>query len=136
MLLAGDVGGTKTLLGLFDAVPARPRPVLVRTFGTLDYPDLQTMIAEFLKETVEGARATDGAIESACFGVAGPIVGETVKVTNVPWLVDGRLVASALGIQRVALLNDLEALAYAVPVLRESETHVLQEGDAMRAASA
>jgi glucokinase len=132
MLLAGDVGGTKTLVGLFDAVPARPRPVLVRTFGTLDYPDLQTMIAEFLEERVEGARATDGAIESACFGVAGPIVGETVKVTNVPWLVDGRLVASALGIQRVALLNDLEALAYAVPVLRESETHVLQEGDAMR----
>ena len=133
MILAGDIGGTKTLLGLFDAVPARPRPVVVRSFGTLDHPDLQTMIAEFLKDDeAAGARAAHGAIESACFGVAGPVVGETVKVTNVPWFVDARRVATALGMARVSLLNDLEALAHAVPVLRESETHVLQEGEAMR----
>lgn len=133
MLLAGDIGGTKTLLGLFDAVPARPRPVLVRSFGTLDHADLHTMIAEFLKEAVEGeARTTHGAIKSACFGVAGPVVDDTVKVTNVPWFVDARLVAAALGLQRVALLNDLEALAHAVPVLGERETHVLQDGEASR----
>ena len=133
MILAGDIGGTKTLLGLFDAVPARPRPVVVRTFGTLDHPDLQTMIAKFLKAgDAGGARATQGAIEDACFGVAGPVVDDTVKVTNVPWFVDARRVASALGIARVSLLNDLEALAHAVPVLRESETHVLQEGAARR----
>ena len=133
MLLAGDIGGTKTLLGLFDAVPARPRPVLVRSFGTLDHADLQAMIAEFLKETGEGeARARHGAIESACFGVAGPVLNDTVEVTNVPWFVDARMVATALGIPRVALLNDLEALAHAVPVLRESETHVLQDGEALR----
>lgn len=133
MLLAGDIGGTKTLLGLFDAVPARPRQVVVRSFGTLDHPDLQTMIAEFLKQGEAGeARAAHGAIESACFGVAGPVVNETVKVTNVPWFVDARRVAAALGVARVALLNDLEALAHAVPVLRESETHVMQEGEALR----
>ena len=133
MILAGDIGGTKTLLGLFDAVPARPRPVVVRTFGTLDHPDLQTMIGKFLKAgDAGGARATQGAIEDACFGVAGPVVDDTVKVTNVPWFVDARRVASALGIARVSLLNDLEALAHAVPVLRESETHVLQEGAARR----
>ena len=133
MILAGDIGGTKTLLGLFDAAPARPRPLLVRSFGTLDHPDLQTMIAEFMKHDDAGeARAAHGGIESACFGVAGPVVDETVKVTNVPWFVDARRVAAALGIARVALLNDLEALAHAVPVLRESETHVLQEGEALR----
>ena len=133
MILAGDIGGTKTLLGLFDAVPARPRPVVVRSFGTLDYPDLPTMIAEFLThDDAADARASHGAIESACFGVAGPVVDETVKVTNVPWFVDARRVATSLGIARVALLNDLEALAYAVPALRESETHVLQEGEALR----
>ena len=133
MILAGDIGGTKTLLGLFDAVPARPRPVAVRAFGTLDHPDLQTLIAEFLKSPDAGAaRSAHGAIETACFGVAGPVVDETVRVTNVPWFVDARRVASALGIARVPLLNDLEALAHAVPVLRESETHVLQEGEAMR----
>jgi glucokinase len=133
MILAGDIGGTKTLLGLFDAVPARPRPVVIRSFGTLDYPDLPTMIAEFLKDDgAAGAHATNGGIEGACFGVAGPVVDETVKVTNVPWFVDARRVAAALGIARVALLNDLEALAHAVPALRESETHALQEGEALR----
>ena len=132
MLLAGDIGGTKTLLGLFDAVPARPRPVVVRSFGTLDYPDLQTMIAEFLThEEAAAARAAHGAVESACFGVAGPVVDDTVKVTNVPWFVDARRVAAALGGVRVSLLNDLEALAHAVPVLRQSETHTLQEGEAL-----
>jgi glucokinase len=133
MLLAGDIGGTKTLLGLFDAAPARPRAVVVRSFGTLDYPDLQMMIGDFMKipEAVD-AVAAHGPIEHACFGVAGPVVGETVKVTNVPWFVDARHVAAALGIGRVALLNDLEALAHAVPTLRESETHVLQEGEALR----
>jgi glucokinase len=133
MLLAGDIGGTKTLLGLFDAAPARPRPVLVRSFGTLDFPDLPTMIAGFLKEAGEDkARASQHAIETACFGVAGPVIDDTVKVTNVPWFVDARRVAAALGIARIALLNDLEALAHAVPVLRESETHALQEGEALR----
>jgi glucokinase len=131
MLLAGDIGGTKTLLGLFDASTTRPRPLAVCSFGTLDYPDLQTMIAAFL--TTEEARSgSHGAIETACFGVAGPVIDETVKVTNVPWFVDARRVAAALGVARVSLLNDLEALAHAVPVLRESETHVLQEGEAMR----
>jgi glucokinase len=133
MILAGDIGGTKTLLGLFDAAPARPRPIVVRSFGTLDYPDLQTMIAEFLKQPdASEQEVAHGGIESACFGVAGPVVDETVKVTNVPWFVDARRVAAALGIARVALLNDLEALAHAVPALRESETHVLQEGEALR----
>ena len=133
MILAGDIGGTKTLLGLFDALPARPRPVLVRSFGTLDHPDLPTMIATFLREADAGeARAAHGAIATACFGVAGPVIDDTVKVTNVPWFVDARRVAAALGVARVSLLNDLEALAHAVPVLRESETHALQEGEAMR----
>jgi glucokinase len=133
MILAGDIGGTKTLLGLFDAVPARPRPLVVRSFGTLDHPDLTSMIADFLRlpESAE-ALASHGPIEDACFGVAGPVVNDTVKVTNVPWFVDARVVATALHVTRVWLLNDLEALAHAVPVLRESETHVLQEGEAIR----
>src|SRR5476649_2747768 len=130
MILAGDVGGTKTLLGLFDTTRPRPRPLLVRSFGTLDHADLPAMIAVFLKEGGE-ARASNGAIASVCFGVAGPVVDDTVRVTNVPWFVDGPIVAAALGLPRVALLNDLEALAHAVPVLRESETHTLQDGAAL-----
>ena len=129
LLLAGDIGGTKTLLGLFDPVPARPRPVLVRSFGTLDYDDLPTMIATYLKE----GGVTPAEIDIACFGVAGPVIEGTAKLTNVPWYVDARRVTAAFGIGRVVLLNDLEAMAWGVPVLRESEVHVLQEGEAVRA---
>jgi glucokinase len=128
MLLAGDIGGTKTLLGLFDAVPARPRSVLVRSFGTLDHADLQTMIAVFLRE---GGMAPTS-IDTACFGVAGPIIGDAADLTNVPWRVDARQVATAFSLRRVTLLNDLEAMAYAVPVLEESEVRVLQKGEALR----
>ncbi len=128
MLLAGDIGGTKTLLGLFDSAPARPRSTLVRSFGTLDYDDLETMIATFLKD----GHAMPSGIDTVCFGVAGPVIDETALLTNVPWRVDARRVRSALGFGRIALLNDLQAMAYGVPVLRESEVQVLQDGEALR----
>jgi glucokinase len=127
MLLAGDIGGTKTLLGLFEARPARPRPVAVRAFPTLAYPDLIAMITQFASDdAVRGA-----AIDSACFGVAGPVVGDIAELTNVPWRVDAGAVARAFGISRVWLLNDLQAMACAVPVLQEPELYTLQEGTAV-----
>jgi glucokinase len=66
MLLAGDIGGTKTLLGLFDALPVRPRPLAVQSFVTLDYDDLGAMLREFLAAEHVSAET----IDSACFGVA------------------------------------------------------------------
>jgi glucokinase len=128
MLLAGDIGGTKTLLGLFDAEPVRPRPIVVRSFGTLDHRDLPSMISTFL----EDQEAPQGAVERACFGVAGPVLGDSATLTNVPWRVEARGVTAAFGISRVHLLNDLEAMAWSIPVLREAEVHVLQEGVAIR----
>jgi len=128
MLLAGDIGGTKTLLGLFDALPLRPRALASQSFATLDYDDLGSMAAEFLNS--EDVRRDT--IESACFGVAGPVIGDAAELTNVPWQIDGRQVASALGLQHVALLNDLQAMAYAVPVLQPHELYALQEGTALR----
>jgi glucokinase len=126
MILAGDIGGTKTLLGVFDAGHTRPRPLAVRSFGTLDYDDLPAMIADFLRTAaIEGRR-----IASACFGVAGPIIDQAATLTNVPWRVDARHVARTFSLARVHLLNDLEAMGYAVPVLEPSELHVLQAGDA------
>lgn len=128
MILAGDVGGTKTLLGLFDPLPTRPRTLVTQAFGTLDFPDLPSMIDVFLQ-----AQAPKSAsIGAACFGVAGPVIGDTAELTNVPWRVDSRGVASMFGLNRVSLLNDLQAMAYAVPVLTGSEVHVLQEGEALR----
>ncbi|HEY2907930.1 MAG TPA: glucokinase [Vicinamibacterales bacterium] len=128
MLLAGDIGGTKTLLGLFDPSGARPRPVAVRAFGSLEYDDLPPMIDEFMHDgRVRGSR-----VDAACFGVAGPVIGQAAKPTNVPWTVDARVVSTTFTLPRVSLLNDLEAMAYAVPVLHASEVHVLQDGEPLR----
>jgi glucokinase len=67
MILAGDIGGTKTLLGIFDAAPVRPRAAFVRSYGTLDYDDLSVMIAEFLRD----GETRPGAIDRACFASRG-----------------------------------------------------------------
>jgi len=128
MILAGDIGGTKTHLGLFDSVPARPRPIAVRTFSTLHYPDLLSMIAEFL----DGDDTRNASISTATFGVAGPVIGESAELTNVPWQVHAEQVATRFRMSCVRLLNDLQAMAYSIPVLREGEVHVLQEGGALR----
>jgi glucokinase len=127
MLLAGDIGGTKTLLGLFDRVSPRPHPIASRAFSTPEHSDLATMISVFASEA--GVPTAD--IEAASFGVAGPVLGETAQLTNVPWRLDARRLAETLDIRRVTLLNDLQAMAYAVPVLHSSELQVLQEGVAL-----
>ena len=125
MLLAGDIGGTKTLLGIFDVAPERPRPIAVRVFATLDYDELPAMIGSFLKDGgVKGA-----VVDAACFGVAGPVISESAELTNVPWRVDARRVRSAFGFERVSLLNDLQAMAFSVPVLHEDEVLELQRGN-------
>jgi glucokinase len=128
MVLAGDVGGTSTRIGLYDSLPARPRPVAVREFETLKYDGLSAILKDFASD--ERVRRTD--IESACFGVAGPVLGHSAKLTNVPWSLDARVVAADFQIPNVSLLNDLEALAYAVPLLQERELHTLQRGEALR----
>ncbi|HEX7085059.1 MAG TPA: glucokinase [Vicinamibacterales bacterium] len=124
MLLAGDVGGTKTLLGLFSRAPNRPVPVAVETLSTPDYDGLVPMIRDFLRRQPGG----EPRIEAACFGVAGPVLDEAATLTNVPWRVDGRAVAVAFGLGRVRLLNDLVAIAHSIPVLQPDELHVLQPG--------
>jgi glucokinase len=128
MLLAGDIGGTKTLLGLFDAVATRPRAVAVHSFATLEYPDLPSIIVAFL--AMPAARGVE--IDRACFGVAGPVIGDSAELTNVPWKVDAIRVSTVCSIGRVRLLNDLQAMAYSIPVLRDDETHTLQRGEPSR----
>ena len=127
MLLASDVGGTKTLLGLFSADTERPQPIEVGEFVTLDYDGLEPMVREFLGAWKVDART----ITAACIGVAGAVTDQVARLTNVPWFVDGEAVAAGLGLKRVEVINDLEALAYAVPVLEPSEFAVLQQGIAV-----
>jgi glucokinase len=125
MLLAGDVGGTKTLIGLFSRDPSRPALIESRTYRTIDYPNLRALTQQFLRDS--GTDASD--IEAAAFGVAGPVDGMRARLTNVPWIVDIETLGTELRIARASLMNDLEALAWSVPVLASSELEVLQEGE-------
>ena len=125
MLLAGDVGGTKTFLGLFARSAARPDAIDIRSYRTLDFPDLGALCVQFLRET--STRPAE--IEAAAFGVAGPIAGNRAQLTNVPWLVDLDTLRAEVPIERAFLLNDLEALAWSIPVLTPAEIEVLHEGE-------
>lgn len=126
MLLAGDVGGTKTFIGLFTRGIARPDVVETRVYRTLDFPDLAALTERFLRDT--SASAAD--IASACFGVAGPVNGTQAQLTNVPWTIDVEALRRRVPVARVTLLNDLEAFAWSVEVLERGEIHVLHEGAA------
>jgi glucokinase len=122
MLLAGDVGGTKTSLGLFDeSRPGTPRVAHARV-ASREAGSLEAAIDEFL-----GAHGRPR-IDAACFGVAGPVVEGRVATTNLPWQLDERELARAIPTRRVRLLNDLEAAGYGVLLLGPDELAELQPG--------
>jgi glucokinase len=125
MILAGDIGGTNTRLGLFDTIRPRPRRRALRIFATLDFVDLRPMISAFLAaESIDAS-----AIDRACFGIAGPVIGDAAALTNGTWRIDAASVKTAFGFSSVSLLNDLQAMAYAVPVLEDAEVYTLQQGE-------
>jgi glucokinase len=124
MLLAGDIGATKTLIGLFTAATRRPKLVEMRTYATRSYAGLEAVIGEFLAEIGEEREA----IRAATFGVAGPIVRQVAELTNAAWVVEATALTRRFGFAALTLLNDLEAMAHAVPVLRADELVSLQEG--------
>jgi glucokinase len=121
-ILAGDVGGTKTNLALFSREGTALRRVELRTFPSGRYPDLESILAEFLPGKP--------GVTAACLGVAGPVVSGRSRVTNLPWIVDGQSIRRVLGADRVFLVNDLQATAFAVPFLPEESLAVLQRGEA------
>ena len=123
LILAGDVGGTKTWLGLFTLDGPRPSLLETRHYPTLEFDALTPMVARFLDRT-----GATGQVAAACFGVAGPVRANVSTLTNVPWEVDGAEIGSRLGIATVRLLNDLEAMACAVPLLAAQELAVIQPG--------
>src|SRR5215204_6223515 len=123
MLLGGDIGGTKTLLGLFEPGERRPVPLHVEEFVTLDHDGLEAILETFLQHHHIGAPEVD----AASFGVAGAITDQVAELTNVPWRIDARALMEHR-FKRVHLLNDLEATAQAIPVLTGDELAVLQEG--------
>jgi glucokinase len=120
-VLAGDVGGTKTLLGLFEVAGARPRLVAEARYDTSAATSLDAIALAFL----HGSGAST--ITAAAFGVAGPVEDGRAQLTNHPWSFDATHIGSRLAAP-VRLLNDLEALAYGLDTLEPTDVAAVQEG--------
>ncbi|PYR64886.1 MAG: glucokinase [Acidobacteria bacterium] len=135
MLLAGDLGGTKTLLGLFERGEPRPRHITSRAYPTQEFDSFTAILDAFAQDVGRLPRAqSTGAttVDAAAVGVAGPIVNRSAKLTNIAWDVSAAEITRRLNTPHVALLNDLEAMAYSVGVLDDAEVVVLQRGERNR----
>ena len=128
MLIAGDIGGTTTRLALVSPQAGPRKFVAEQEFRSSDYPALQPVVEAFLATT--GGHATSGS-----FCVAGPVIKGRAHMTNLPWDLDEAALCRGLGLQRVSLLNDLQAIAHAVPHLQPEETVEINAGVAVEHAA-
>jgi glucokinase len=122
MILAGDVGGTKTTLALLVEVDQRLEAVEKERFASQEYESLDSIVGTFMTYRQRE-------VELACFGIAGPVRDGRSRTTNLPWVVDARALADKLGVPAVELINDLEANAYGIGVLGPEDFAVLHEGN-------
>jgi len=120
MILAGDVGGTKVHLALYDFINGQLKYSHEQRYPAKDYSGLEEIVKEFLA----GAEVT-----SACFGVPGPVRDGRLRLTNLPWTLDSRELSHDLKIDHVFLINDLEANGYGVAELKADQIYTLSEGD-------
>jgi len=122
LLLAGDVGGTKTALAIFEARAPGPRLVREAVFSSAEFESLEAAVARFVRA------GPSVRIAAACFGVAGPVVDGRCVTTNLPWQVDERRLAKGIPVPLVRLLNDLEAAAHGVLTLPPRDLDRIQRG--------
>jgi glucokinase len=125
IVLAGDIGGTKTNLALYSVRGEKLHCESSHIFQSKRYSGLMPVVQEFLAENSQS-------IDAACFGIAGPVVDGKVKTPNLPWLIDSAEVVHALKLEAVTLLNDLEAAAYGIFSLENDELYPLNEGSMRR----
>ncbi len=126
MILAGDVGGTKCNLAIFDVVDNRLLPVEEATFPSRDFQTFEEVVLRFLE--LEGVLRLRAAVRGAAFGIAGPVVRRRVKTPNLPWTIEVDALQNRLQLKSVDLINDLEATGYGVLILESHEFQTLNEG--------
>ena len=132
-LLAGDIGGTKTLLALYRLeIDGQMSLVHSRRYPSSDWPDLAPMVQAFLAETAQ-AGTGDALPAAACFAVAGPVQGGKARLTNLPWQLDGSELAQTTGIPVVELVNDFAVLIYGLPHLEPQQQAAIRVGHRDRA---
>jgi len=155
MILAGDIGGTKTYLALYDWKQDRVEPIREEKFFNVDFESFEEILSEFLvppedppdpfeaEDSLDDDSSSDDTtepdeksndppddppndpIDAACFGVAGPIIDNRCRATNLPWVIDGQSLTTHIDTPKVRLLNDVEAMAHGILVLRPEETELV-----------
>jgi len=128
--LAGDIGGTKTFIQLAEVKKNDPQPISVfeARFDSLNYASFTAVLEDFWRQATERLGETPAPM-SACFGVAGVIVQNRCKLTNLHWHLDGEEIAEAIGIPQVRLINDFEATGYGLLGLGRDDLFSLQDGE-------
>jgi glucokinase len=121
MILAGDIGATRTRLAAFESEGQRLRCVVEKTYMSHQHDALSGILADFVRS--EGVP-----VHRACLGVAGPVRGGRSKISNLEWTIDARDLAKQLKLDSVGLINDLEAYAYGVDALESKDFVTLSEG--------
>jgi glucokinase len=121
MILAGDIGGTKTNLGLFDVQQGKLSKVADKRYASRDHAGLEEIVKDFM--SLSGAK-----VNAASFGIAGPVVDYRVRAGNLPWIIDGATMAKLLGLDRVRLMNDLEAAGHGIAVMQPGDLEILYAG--------
>jgi glucokinase len=121
MILAGDIGATRTRLAAFETESNRLQCAVEKTYVSQKHGGLSEILAQFIRS--EGIP-----VHSACLGVAGPVRSGRSKISNLPWIIDSREVADQLKLNSVGLLNDLEAYAYGIDALESKDLITLSEG--------
>ena len=125
MILAGDVGGTKVHLALYDFEGGRLHWVRDEKFPAAEYSSLDAVVQKFLGDQADRTQE----IVAACFGCPGPVRDGRLKLTNLPWTLDARDLAKSLGIEHIFLINDLEANGYGIPELTPESIFTLQSAE-------
>src|SRR6266851_4716405 len=121
MILAGEIGATRTRLAAFETEGNRLQRVVEKNYMSQQHDGLSGILADFIRS--EGIP-----VHSACFGVAGPVRAGRSKISNLPWIIDAREVATQLRLPSVGLLNDMEAYAYGIDGLESKDFITLSEG--------
>jgi len=122
MILAGDVGGTKTGLALYRREARGLLRNRMATYRSREHADFDAILRDFL--------GGGGTVERACIGVAGPVERGRCRLTNIDWEIDEASLRRILGVREAYLINDLQATASSLPFLQESDRAVIQEGEA------
>lgn len=122
-ILAGDIGGTKTRLGLFEWEQGHLQSIFEKAYSSKAYPGLETILADFMKEL--------NGINSACLGVAAPVIGKKVKLTNLPWVMDIQKLKKEFSLPKLEIINDLVANAYGTIYLKKKDLRVVNPGKRM-----